>query len=240
MSSPARFAQVTHPGWVREHNEDSLGCVTELGLWVVADGVGGAASGEVASQIVTETVCADVSNGASLPAAVVHSNNEILAAVRSGQGGAGMASTVVALRLQGNDYEIAWVGDSRAYLWTGKKLVQLTRDHSMIQQLIDKGTFSPEQARLYPHLNMLQRAVGEPAMSSADVDVVTGTLVPGQDILLCTDGLYGEVQEAEMASILTDAQDEDDAVSRLLDSALAAGGSDNITIQLVGARSRVE
>lgn len=146
-----------------------------------------------------------------------------------------MASTVVALRLRGNNYEIAWVGDSRAYLWTGKKLVQLTRDHSMIQQLIDNGTFTPEQARLYPHLNMLQKAVGERSMSSADVDVVKGTLVPGQDILLCSDGLYGEVLEAEMASILADAQNEDDAVSRLLDSALVAGGADNITIQLVGA-----
>ncbi len=235
MSTSASFTEVTHPGLVREQNEDSLGSIPELGLWVVADGMGGAASGEVASQIVTETVCAEVRNGSALPAAIVQANNEILEAVRSGRGGAGMASTVVALRLRGNDYEIAWVGDSRAYLWTGKKLVQLTRDHSMIQQLIDNGTFTPEQARLYPHLNMLQKAVGERPMSSADVDVVKGTLVPGQDILLCSDGLYGEVLEAEMASILADAQNEDDAVSRLLDSALVAGGADNITIQLVGA-----
>ncbi len=227
-------ASVTHPGLHRPRNEDSIASRPDLGLWVLADGIGGAAGGEVASRIVVETVCGEVVRGASLREAIVRANNEVLAAASTAQGIRGMGSTVVVLHLSGGRYDIAWVGDSRAYRWNGSGLVRLTRDHSLLQELIDAGTLSADKASRYPHLNKLNKSVGQGRLSSRDVEVTGGVISPGERVLLCSDGLYGYTSESAMADALNMVGPLGEIVDHLLELALAGGGLDNISIQLVG------
>jgi PPM family protein phosphatase len=225
-------------GRVRRHNEDNLAVCEELGLWVVADGMGGAAAGEVASAIVVDVVAGAVRDGASLDEALATANRSILQAAKSGQGKPGMGSTVVAAQLSGNDYKVAWVGDARAYLW-GDGLQQLSRDHSRVQELLEAGVIDAAEARHHPQRSVITRVLGGPDGSAAGPDEVTGTLQPGQGLLLCSDGLTSEVSDAEIASVLkadlaADGQGQA-AVERLVSLALDHGGGDNVTVILIGA-----
>ena len=140
-----QFAASTHPGHRRNNNEDCFESAPELGLWLVADGVGGHASGEVASAIVGSTMRDDIAQGKKLIDAIHHCHQSILAEIRARDTSSDMGSSVVALRLRGNHYEIAWVGDSRAYLWDGK-LRQLTHDHNPVYELQARGAISAEEA----------------------------------------------------------------------------------------------
>ena len=136
MNSETRqFAADTHSGLQREHNEDCYEADSGLGLWLVADGVGGHSCGEVASEIVRETIHQCVARGVSLPDAVLASHEAVLGAVNDGKGAEGMGSTVVAVHLEGDDYELAWVGDSRAYIYNGD-LKQITQDHNRAGELL--------------------------------------------------------------------------------------------------------
>ncbi len=236
-----RYGHATDKGCKRGHNEDALSVHPELGLWLVADGMGGHQKGEVASAIVGQTVFACVQEGSSLSQAVKQAHVSVLNAIHTGQGAPGMGSTVVALRIQDSQrYEVVWVGDSRAYLWNGQELRQLTRDHSFVQQLVDYGAITEAEARNHPHKNIITRAIGfanAPQQQGGEiaVDSISGTLKPGDRLLLCSDGLTGEIGRLEIEEVLSQQHDDQAAVDELIRRALDHGGSDNVTVILISA-----
>ncbi len=236
-TAAATLGLQSNVGRVRRHNEDSFAAREDLGLWVVADGMGGAAAGEVASAIVVDVVPRAVEQGADLPQAIAEANRSILDAAASGRGKPGMGSTVVAAQLNGRDYTVAWVGDARAYIW-GDGLQRLSRDHSRVQELLDAGMIDENEARNHPHRSVITRVLGGPDGTAADSEQVSGSLEPGQGLLLCSDGLTSEVCDAEIAEVLsgqlTTNGEGQAAVDRLVSLALEHGGNDNVTVVLVG------
>ncbi len=228
-----QFGMLTDVGRVRDHNEDNCGAFPELGLYIVADGMGGHAAGEVASAIAVEQIPALVQAGHSLVSAVEATHASILDAAESGQGRQGMGCTVVAMRFEGNFYEIAWVGDSRGYLWNGSELRPLTKDHSFVQELIDRGNISEEEALVHPQRNVITQALGAGTRQGLKVGRVAGQLQPDEVVLLCSDGLTGEVHDKEIAQILDQEQGLPQAADVLIRAANDNGGSDNITVILV-------
>lgn len=227
-------------GRVRRQNEDSFAVREDLGLWVVADGMGGAAAGEVASAIAVDVIARETEGGAALDAAIAEANHAILDAAESGRGRAGMGCTVVAARFSGPDYTVAWVGDARAYLW-GDGLKRLSHDHSRVQELLDAGMISDEEARRHPQRSVITRVLGGPDGTAAAPEQVSGSLQPGQGLLLCSDGLTSEVADEDIARVLNGGlaskRDGEAAVDRLISLALDRGGSDNVTVVLVGVPS---
>ncbi len=224
-------------GRVRRHNEDNLAVRDDLGLWVVADGMGGAAAGEVASAIVVDVLAREVESGRALGEAIAEANRSILDAASSGRGKQGMGSTVVAAQLSGRDYKVAWVGDARAYIW-GDGLKRLSRDHSRVQELLDAGLINDEEVRRHPHRSVITRVLGGPDGTAAESDQITGSLEPGQGLLLCSDGLTSEVSDDDIARVLSgnlaaNGQGQA-AVDQLVSLALDHGGGDNVTVILIG------
>ncbi len=230
------FGYATHPGRKRSLNEDSLCIEPELSLWAVADGMGGHASGEVASGLVVQELPRQIREGKALASAILDTHQAIHRAAGLGQGGHDMGSTVVAARLRGLAYQIAWVGDSRAYLWNGA-LRQLTRDHSYVQLLWEAGLIEEADMASHPGRNVISQALGGSEHQEIKVDVVSGELSPGDSLLLCSDGLNSEVPDVEIARILSSTPNTSARVDRLVEAALEAGGNDNITVVLLTARN---
>ena len=234
-----QFAASTHQGLVRDHNEDCYEASPELGLWLVADGVGGHSHGEVASGIVKDTLRENVAKGRSLVEAITLAHNAVLSEIESRRTGSNMGSTVVAMLLNGNDYEIAWVGDSRAYLYDGA-VRQLSQDHNPVSELVAAGILTREQAAKHPDRHVLTQSMGV----SANVDLkpgrITGTLKPGEQIILCSDGLSDGVSTVAMAGIMKNQRTNQAQVDALQSAALDAGGHDNVTIVVVGTPFETE
>lgn len=230
------YGAVTDTGRRREHNEDSHGLSPEAGLFVVSDGMGGHQAGEVASALAVETITKAVLEGQSLEEAISQAHQAILEAGRQNLGVRGMGATVVALRLTDIDYEIAWVGDSRAYLWDGS-LSRLTRDHSLVQRLLDEGALTPEEARNHPNGSVITQALGALELADVKVDTVRGRLYAGQKLLLCSDGLTSELEDDEIAAYLGQGGQAQDMAERLVEAANQHGGRDNTTVIIVDAPS---
>lgn len=234
---PLESSAVTHPGLERENNEDCYLSMPEMGIWLVADGMGGHEAGEVASAIVRETMRTIHQIDKPLSDTIQASHHAVLDAVTRGEGAPGMGSTVVALRSNQRHYEIAWVGDSRAYLWTytpeGGHLEQLTRDHSYVQMLLQSGAISANDLDHHPERNIITQCLGSSELSQVQVDVVQGQWQKDQWILLCSDGLTDEVDEKTMAQLLFQSDDGEIAVDQLLHAALTNGGHDNVTLQII-------
>ncbi len=226
---------MTDVGCVRDHNEDALRVDAESGLYIVADGMGGHAAGEVASAIVLEMVPDFVRRGQSLDQALCETHRAIQRAVTEGRGAPGMGSTAVVLRMDGADYEVAWVGDSRAYLWDGTRLRQLSRDHSFVQKLLEAQAISAEEAEQHPDRNVITQALGMVECDQVRPDTVKGRLYRGERILLCSDGLSSEVADDEITVVLASHGDNESQARSLIEKARRAGGADNITVLLVRA-----
>jgi serine/threonine protein phosphatase PrpC len=237
LPRPLESSAVTHPGLERENNEDCYLSMPETGIWLVADGMGGHEAGEVASAIVRETVRDTHKTDKPLGETIQASHRAVLDAVTRGEGAPGMGSTVVALRSNHRHYEIAWVGDSRAYLWTytpeGGRLEQLTRDHSYVQMLLESGAISADDLDHHPERNIITQCLGSSELSQVQVDVVQGQWQKDQWILLCSDGLTDEVDDKTMAQLLYQSGDCEIAVDQLLHAALTNGGHDNVTLQII-------
>lgn len=234
------FALGTHTGLVRELNEDSHLALPELGLWVIADGMGGYEAGEVASSITISEIARSVEQGMSLTDAIETAHCAIQTAALQGEGAADMGSTVVAMKLDGVHYEIAWVGDSRAYLWNGT-LHQLTTDHSYVQLLLNAGLINESEIPNHPSRNIISQALGAGGLNKANikVDFVSGELSENDTLLLCSDGLSGEISDERISTILSKTSNNQARVDRLISAALKAGGTDNITvIVLTGEHSK--
>jgi PPM family protein phosphatase len=224
------FGHLSHVGLRREHNEDTYYADPELGLWLVADGMGGHEFGEVASALARDAVVREVKAGKPLNEAIRSADEEIIRQSRRRAESLPMGTTMVALRVNGNRFELAWVGDSRAYLWNGK-LQQLSSDHSYVQELIDQGAITAEQARTHPHRNVVTQALGVTDPENLKVETIAGELRPGVQILLCSDGLTEEVDDATIGSLLGHAElSAQECVDHLVSAALDGGGSDNVTV----------
>lgn len=234
------IAGLTDVGRVRHSNEDSLGLFPELNLYVVADGMGGHAAGEVASKMAVEAIkefltapeTTQQSEESKLAQAISYANRKIFEA--SGQNAAlsGMGTTVVALLAHPSDSFIGFVGDSRVYLYHKNKLQQLTQDHSLVNEYVRKGLLTPEAAENHPLKHVISRALG----THAEVEVETIRRIPysGDIYILCSDGLSNKLSAQEMNDILMKAQgDLDKAGHTLIQLAKDKGGEDNITAVLV-------
>lgn len=225
----------THVGLVRDHNEDAF----FTGDWVlaVADGVGGAPAGEVASAMAIREIAAvdrqrpegTDDAAAELASAVHRAASRIHHDAVAEPSRAGMATTLTAAGLWDGRLVLAHVGDSRAYLLRDGRLEQRTRDHTVVEEAVRSGVLDRAEAARHPRRHMLLRALG----SGPDVDVAVPEpvdLLPGDQVLLCSDGLTEACDEDRIASLLAAARDPADAGSRLVDAALEGGAPDNVTV----------
>ncbi|WP_337246185.1 protein phosphatase 2C domain-containing protein [Luteimonas sp. gir] len=228
------FGHLTHVGLRRELNEDTYYGDSELGLWLVADGMGGHEYGEVASALAREAIVREIRQGRSLPQAIRLADEEIIRASRRRSDTLPMGTTVVAARVTGSRFEVAWVGDSRVYLWRDGQLAQLSQDHSYVQALIVQGALSVDQARTHPQRNVVTQALGVTDPQTLNVETLAGELAPGNQLLLCSDGLTEEVDDRAIAQVLAHAEcSAQECVDGLVAAALDGGGSDNITAILI-------
>ena len=233
--NPPDYGSATQVGRVRDHNEDSWLAAPDLGLWLVADGIGGQVAGEVASALAVEQIKVCVRTGMSLEAAIASANDAVLAAPQAGRGRAGMGTTVVALAIRNRHYQVAWLGDSRAYLWNSKGLTQLSRDHSYVQELVDSGEISRAQAAINPYRHIITRCIGSRDSAQVDVETVDGDLYAGDRLLLCSDGLTGELTDDVIKAVFDAALGVQETADQLVQAALVQGGSDNVTALIVAA-----
>lgn len=228
------YGASTDVGNVRDHNEDCYLTDSSLGLWLVADGMGGHACGEVASDIVVRTIGEAVGNGAELADAIQRAHEAILTSVKNGIGKRGMGSTVIAIHVEGHHYKIAWVGDSRAYLWNGK-LKQISKDHSLVQMLVDTGNISEKEAMSHPQKNIIYQNLGATDVDVVNIGALEGTFYKNQKILLCSDGLSDELTRDEIAEVLAGCDNDQEITENLIDKVLETKANDNITVLVVSA-----
>lgn len=222
-------AGLTNRGMIRERNEDSILTDPTGTLWAVADGMGGYGNGDVASDIVIEclaTIPDGVEPGPALVARLKEANDIVIQRQRA-PGMGRMGSTVVAVLISRAVAYVAWAGDSRAYLLRGGRLRMLTRDHSVVQELIDRGELNAEEAESHPESHLVTRAVG--GGPELEVDLVSVPLAVGDRLLLCSDGLTRCVYEQTVEALLKDAKSPEEACQRLLREALDSGAPDNVS-----------
>ncbi|MBI5189202.1 MAG: Stp1/IreP family PP2C-type Ser/Thr phosphatase [Nitrospirae bacterium] len=242
----------TDVGRKREHNEDSLGVFDGLGLYLVADGMGGHAAGEVASGIAVDTVRAFIGSTAEgavtnwpfgpdpalspganrLAAGIKLANMAIRAEARTNPTEKGMGTTIVAVLMDGDTAHVAHVGDSRVYVLGGGVLTRLTTDHSFVEEMVANGSLTPEQARAHPMKNLITRALG--SKDEVKVDITSRPLRAGEIYLLCSDGLSGMLTDGEITRIISDnSTDMAACAETLISRANENGGLDNITAVLL-------
>jgi serine/threonine protein phosphatase PrpC len=242
------FGARSDAGRVRGNNEDSFRLVPELGLFVLSDGMGGLAAGEVASRLAVETVVAHCVQAQADPSLAVFgkqidgvsvasnrlasgvrlANLEIYEKAKTKTGKGSMGATIVVLRQVEDRICIAHVGDSRAYLLRDGQFDQLTEDHSFVADQLRRGVLTEEEAARSKMHNVLTRALGiDPQV---EVDVSEELLVDGDTYLICSDGLFRELSIPQISGVLTEAGDPQRAATRLVDMANEAGGGDNITV----------
>ena len=223
----------THVGLKRKINEDSILVETERGLWVVADGMGGHESGEVASGMVVDALRA-LPPGGDLDATVAEAiealravNRRLIDLAREQDRDKSIGTTVVGIAAADGVFRCFWAGDSRAYLLRDGELHRLSRDHSLVQDLVDMGMLNPEEAEGHANSNVITRAVG--VAETLDVDVVGGEALPGDQFVVASDGLTRVVSDAEIAAEL-DRGSLDEVADRLVERVLERGAPDNVSI----------
>jgi len=237
----ARYAGVTDPGRRRRRNEDAY--VAEPPLFAIADGMGGAQAGEVASGLaaaVLEEATGDERGEERVASLIQEANRRVFQRSNEDAATSGMGTTMTVALIDNSDGTIAFghVGDSRAYRIRGGALEQLTDDHSLVGELVRSGRLSPEEAETHPQRSVITRALGtEP---DVDVDTFTTEAEPEDIYLLCSDGLTDMISTREILSVVEASRDLDDAARSLIDAANAGGGEDNITVvlfQIDGAKT---
>lgn len=243
----------THPGMKRELNEDNYAILDKEGVFVVADGMGGHNAGEVASQIAIETVSEffkassqdedmtwpyklDPSlslDANKLMVGIKFANRKIFKSSSSNTSYAGMGTTIVSILASNENGEIyiAHVGDSRCYCHYNRVLSQVTEDHSLLNEYIKAGQITKEQAKNFPHKNVIMRALG--MKDNVLVDIMKRNAMPGETYIICSDGLSDMVPDKDMEEILNRGLSLEETAGILIDQANANGGKDNITLILV-------
>jgi serine/threonine protein phosphatase Stp1 len=233
-----RSSAASHMSAARRRNEDAWVNRPDLGLWAVADGAGGHQAGDLASRIVANALeaipaglgAAELLAEVRLRVADAHRLMQLEAVTRGPE--VSLVSTLVVLLARYDYYACLWAGDSRAYLWRGRQLRQLTHDHSLVQELIDSGEIRPADAAHHPSRNIITRALGG-ADEAAELDKVTDRLRPGDRFLLCSDGLFKSVPEADLGAMMD--ADGDLLAERFLRAALDRHADDNVTAVTIEA-----
>lgn len=225
----------THVGKVRRANEDSFIVRPEIGLWAVADGVGGHEAGQLASQ----TVAGDLASiGSAVSAAdqvarfkdrVLRANDQIKQ-IAVDRGGVTIGTTVAAILAYGHSYAAVWAGDSRVYRIREGEIEQLSRDHTEAQELINTGVLTREQAKVWPRRNVITRAVG--IFDDPELEVESGEIEPGDVFLVCSDGLTGHLSDDDIRDRVAKTRPQD-ACDRLIADTLERGASDNVTVVII-------
>ncbi|SCX86098.1 protein phosphatase [Nitrosospira sp. Nl5] len=229
-------------GYVRNENQDRMGCVRAAfgDVYIVSDGMGGHRGGALAAELTVQALTQGLSHirsVAGIPAETKRAFEEANRTVyEQGHSGAmetrGMGATAVVLLVAGSRAIVAHVGDSRAYLFARRELRQLTKDHSRVQRLVDAGMLTAAEAMSHPDASLLERAMG----TSLDVTVDISPWIPlhaGDQVLLCSDGLHGYVADSEIGTILGQDATVQELTDQLVNRALQKGGEDNITVQLI-------
>jgi serine/threonine protein phosphatase Stp1 len=226
---------ITHVGNVRSENEDSHISVPQDGVWLVADGMGGHYNGRFASQAIVDSV-----GDASLPDDLDAACNSVAGAIQDANArifakslevGKQMGSTMVALVVRADEFVVMWAGDSRAYLFRHDQLIQLTRDHTQVEAMLERGLLTPEEAVDHPMKHVLARAVG--VQDVLEIDAIRDSIESRDIFLLCSDGLHGVIEDHEIAAILR--EQGHIAGDRLVALCLERGAPDNVTVTLVAA-----
>lgn len=228
-----RSSAATHPGAVRPRNEDALVDRAEAGLWAVADGAGGHGAGDVDSQAIAAALnaippglsAAELLAQVRLRLSAVHAELQQEAAQRGP--GRLIASTVVVMLARGGHFALLWAGDSRGYVLREGALQRLTHDHSLVQEMVDKGEIAAEEAESHPQSNVITRAVG--AHGELQLDKISGRVAPGDRFLLCSDGLFKTMAEEEIAAMLAQLP----AAEPIIAAAVERGARDNVTAVVV-------
>jgi len=230
----------TDVGVVRSGNEDSFLLDCAKGLFIVADGMGGHAAGEVASEMAVQIVAKELGSlrglsdgeaAARMRSAIRKANAAIFDRTLAEHDKRGMGTTTTVMVLFSRRYLIGQVGDSRAYLLREGELLQLTKDHSYVQEQVDAGLLTPEQARTHPYSNVITRCVG--ANEDVAPDVYFGNLEQGDVVLLASDGLTGMLEDNQIATIMGAEENPEGAVNKMIADANRRGGLDNITAIVV-------
>jgi len=232
----------TDIGRIRRSNEDSYGIYPDLDLYVVADGMGGHVAGEVASRLAVEAIRSfsaatlksdsSLSSSQRLVQAIQQANEHIIRTSHEDRRLVGMGTTVVTVLIDKDTAHVAHAGDSRVYLLRNQEIKQLTRDHSLLNEYLQRGLLTLEKSEGYPYKHIITRALG--SHPSVEVDLQTIDLQPGDCFLLCTDGLTNMLVQEDIRTILiTMDNDLEKGCHRLIDLANAKGGEDNITAVLI-------
>jgi len=239
---------ITDVGQVRDHNEDSIDCDIERGMFILADGMGGHNAGEVASALAIESIkhalydvlTPEIINSEivdyndALYESITYANTEIFEQAAENTEYAGMGTTLVMALIQADRALIANVGDSRLYVHNDSNLKQLTTDHSLVQEMVDNGYLSEEEAYSAVSRNLITRALG--IADEVEVDLIEHKIQSGDVFLLCSDGLSDLVIDDEISTILSESDSLNDAAKNLITAANAKGGKDNISVILITMR----
>ena len=224
---------LTHRGMIRPANEDAILADPAGILWAVADGMGGHEGGAMAADLVVDSLAAirdDAPPAEALEEAIETANTRVRIAARE-RGARTMGATVVALFIQGGIAHVAWAGDSRAYLMRGRRLRMLTHDHTLVQDMVDRGELARDAAEGHPEAHIITRAVG--AADEIEVDHSAVPLVTGDRLLLCSDGLPRCVYESVIAQLAAEGPDARTAAEALVRRALDEGAPDNVSVIVV-------
>ena len=226
-------AALTDVGLRRELNEDNFAQMPEFGIWAVADGMGGHEGGEIASQMTKDEIMEGARLRRPLVETIKQAHQEIMQHPMAG-GDRGMGTTVVALHahFDTNTIEIAWVGDSRAYVLDETGLHQRSKDHALVQEWVDDGLLTEQEARYHPHRNIISQALGIEQGKPMRVDTWSAPISGRTRVLLCSDGLTEHVEDGHL-KLLLGASSCQQAAQDLVQAALDGGGSDNITVIVV-------
>ena len=228
-----KASAVSHRGTVRTRNEDAFVDRGDIGVWAVADGAGGHGAGDVASATAAAAI-ADLPVGLSAAETLAQvrlrlgaAHAELQRKAAASANGDILATTVVVLLARGEHFACLWAGDSRAYLLRDGALCQVTHDHSLVQEMVEAGSLAPEDAEGHPQANVITRAIG--SQESLELDKVSGRMMAGDVMLLCTDGLFKALPESEIVQLLASGGGPE----LLIEQALRAGARDNVTALVV-------
>ncbi|MEP6572752.1 MAG: Stp1/IreP family PP2C-type Ser/Thr phosphatase [Gemmatimonadota bacterium] len=230
----------TDTGIVRSGNEDNYLMLSDRGVFIVADGMGGHAAGEVASEMAVRIISKELGSlrgltdeqaGDRMRTAIINANNAIFDRTLTEHDKRGMGTTTTAMILLPKRFLIGQVGDSRAYILRDGEFLQITKDHSYVQEQVDLGLLTAEQARVHPYSNVITRCIG--ANNDVVPDLYFGQLRPGDIILLASDGLTGMLEDPHLVTILSSEGGPQQWVDRMISEANRRGGLDNITAIIV-------
>ena len=227
------IGHTTHPGIKRDHNEDTYGVNNPKNVFLVADGMGGHDHGEIASALARDNILSAIKHGMNLEESILSANQEIINSSLEKPGDLPMGTTIIIIKLEPAQFQCAWVGDSRAYVFQNKALQAISSDHSYVQELVDQNLITSEQARSHPHRNVVTQALGVTDNSEIKVAQNQGKYKKGDKFLLCSDGLTEEVDDVTIEAIMSQDAHPKEIADQLLIKALENGGSDNITVLVI-------